>query len=439
LLAGALWYWRRDPPPAEPPLVALEDAEPEVRAAIESATAKVRREPRSAQAWGSLGKVLQAHRCDEESTVCFIEAARLDPADPRWPYLQAMQLLTIDPPEAVPLLRRAAECCERQGSDGKEVRVRLAETLFQVGQCDEASTLFEVLLANDPDNPRVRLGLGLVAYARGDDNGAVGHLNRALASGSPCARQKACEKLAAVYHRLGKDDLAADFSRRVGQLPRDTPWPDAYVEECTSLAVGRTARYAEVQRLKAAGRTEDGLKSLREMAREYPGERSQVGLGTALAEAQKYEQAEPVLRDALRLAPKHVQAHYYLSLSLYYLGERALRAGDRDKARERFGEGAEHAAQALRFKADHASAHLYRGLCLKRLEKLPDAIDSFRKAVACREERPEFHLALGEALAENRQWAEALDCLQKAVQLAPGDAKYADALARVRSEAKKTP
>jgi Flp pilus assembly protein TadD len=279
----------------------------------------------------------------------------------------------------------------------------------------------------------------MLAQARGDNETALRHLS--LAARSPCGRQKACARLAAVYQRLGKEDLAAACSLQAAQPPPDVSWPDPYVRECTSLAVGRQARYQEeVLRPKAKGRGEEGLQSMRQMAQEYPGERVQIALGMMLAEAGKFEEAEPVLRHTLELAPDDVQSHYFLSVALYHQGERALRqGGDREKAMARLREAAEHAALALKLKADYASAHLYRGLCLKQLGRPGEAISSFRMAVQCRPEQPELHLHLGEALAEQGDRTEALECLQQAAQLAPDNPKIRAALERVRNEAKKTP
>src|SRR5947208_1564349 len=62
------WYARRGP---EPPGIALQGIDPAVAAAVEDARAAVRRSPRSADAWGTLGMTLQAHQFLAEAEVCF--------------------------------------------------------------------------------------------------------------------------------------------------------------------------------------------------------------------------------------------------------------------------------------------------------------------------------------------------------------------------------
>src|SRR5437764_523279 len=79
----ALLRGRHFPPPVPAP--DLGEADPKVAAAVREAQEKVRREPRSAEAWGRLGTVLTAHDYHAEAEPCFVEAQRLDPHEPRWP------------------------------------------------------------------------------------------------------------------------------------------------------------------------------------------------------------------------------------------------------------------------------------------------------------------------------------------------------------------
>src|SRR5438128_10828552 len=81
--AGAGW-WVWPGRGRQPPDVALADVDPAVREVVRKATAEVREQPGSAPAWGRLGMVLRAHDFDDAANVCFVEAARLDAAEPRW-------------------------------------------------------------------------------------------------------------------------------------------------------------------------------------------------------------------------------------------------------------------------------------------------------------------------------------------------------------------
>src|SRR5207302_11227917 len=89
LVALLAVYLLHNRPTHEPPVVDLQGVEPRVAAAIEEARASVNHSPASAESWGRLGMVLLAHQFWEEARRCFVEAERLNRAEPRWPYFQA--------------------------------------------------------------------------------------------------------------------------------------------------------------------------------------------------------------------------------------------------------------------------------------------------------------------------------------------------------------
>src|SRR5437762_728489 len=93
ILVGALiaalgvWWSRRANPPV-PPMVDLTGVDPAVCRAVEAARTAVLQSPKSADAWGKLGMVLMCHGLPvEASKACLVQAERLDPRQPRWPYL----------------------------------------------------------------------------------------------------------------------------------------------------------------------------------------------------------------------------------------------------------------------------------------------------------------------------------------------------------------
>src|SRR5262245_59233026 len=92
-LGGLAWLcWPR--PVAGLPDVALgPGADPAIREAIEAARAAVVAAPRSPQAWGRFGMVLQAHGFEGEACTCYAEAVKRDPEEPRWHYYHALALL----------------------------------------------------------------------------------------------------------------------------------------------------------------------------------------------------------------------------------------------------------------------------------------------------------------------------------------------------------
>ena len=98
----------------------------------------LREHPSAGPAWGRLGMVLHAHVFADEAQACYAEAARLDPADPRWPYLEANIQLSRVPDAAVPGLRRAAE--QPSWDDAAERLLRAYHTAHRTSPNNGRST-----------------------------------------------------------------------------------------------------------------------------------------------------------------------------------------------------------------------------------------------------------------------------------------------------------
>src|SRR5579864_8980321 len=91
VLASGWVLWKQlhkpVPPTANPPEIPTSVHDKEIVAALERARNSVISNPNSGLAWGELGLVFLAHRFHRESDICFVEASRFDPTNPRWPYL----------------------------------------------------------------------------------------------------------------------------------------------------------------------------------------------------------------------------------------------------------------------------------------------------------------------------------------------------------------
>ena len=113
----------------KPPVVRMAGLEDEVVQALKKGYDAVHRRPLSAESWGYLGMVLHAHEFGE-AKACYLEAAKRNSSDPRWPYLTARILLGNDPEAAIPFLRKATELA----GDAEMPRLTLAEQLLERGQ-----------------------------------------------------------------------------------------------------------------------------------------------------------------------------------------------------------------------------------------------------------------------------------------------------------------
>jgi len=431
------WGWRawcRPHPVAIPEVKLSAEADPQLVEALAAATEAVRREPDSAARWGRLGMLLLANGFADESAPCLAQAERLEPDEPRWPYLQAIPLLIRDRDAALSHLRRAVELCDQKDPDNTTPRLMLAEVFLEKDEFDEVEALCRHVLEKQPDNPRAHFNFGMAALARNDLQSGIDHLTHSAAS--PFARQRSYAQLAAAYLRLGDKEASAKFSREARQAPPDLLWSDPYILDYQQLAPGRQNRLLSAEALEKQGQLREATKILMEVAEQFPDDRSYVALGVALAKLGNDAAAERLLRESLRQAPDKVNAHYALSVVLFRQGEQR-RKSDATAAAEKYRAAAASARRAVELKPDHALAYLYLGQALNALGQKKDALDAFRMAVRCRPELAEGHLQLGEALAAEGHKDEALVHLQYAVELAHRDDKRPqEALARVRDNGK---
>jgi Flp pilus assembly protein TadD len=430
LLAGGAagaWWWVRRPVPVEPPLPSdVQDAE--VRRALERARQEVLERP-DAGNWGHLGLTLLANLFDREADRCLAEAARLDPADPRWPYARGLIALKRAPEQALPLLRQAATASASWPKYRSAVRLQLAEALLERQELDEAEELFRAERRRDPGNARAALGLGLAALARGKRQAAVRYLQAARSS--PHARKTATAQLAALAGARGDADAAA-YQKEAAALADDQPWPDPLRDETMQLRVGYRRQEWEVDQLERQHRYTEAADAYLRQLKERPTARACIGAGINLARVGDYERALPLLRQGVRLDPGSPLAHYTLALALFSRAEKEwARTPGSPAAREWFREVVGHARRATELKADYARAYLFWGLALKYLGKPAAAVAPLRTGVVCRPEDFELQLALGEALLEAGQEGAATH-LENARRLDPKDPRPARALERLR-------
>jgi cytochrome c-type biogenesis protein CcmH/NrfG len=122
---------------AEPPAPDLSGSDPGVRAAVEAASARVREQPRSVEAWGELGMVLLANDFLAEARSVLARCSELAPSEARWPYLEALADLkgVPDPERAIAHLERAVKA----GGRDPLPRLRLGELLLEHGRLDGSS------------------------------------------------------------------------------------------------------------------------------------------------------------------------------------------------------------------------------------------------------------------------------------------------------------
>lgn len=428
LAIGAWFSWRWYTTPT-PPAMSFDGLGQEVRERIEAALADVRRRPRSAEAWGELSLILVANKQFEYAVPCLTQTARLDPGDPRWPYWHGR--LRQGSPEAISLLRRALTLTESPDYQSA-ILFRLARSLIEDDQLDEAAQRLEALAAIDPKSPALRYGLGLLAIARKDDAAAREHLITLL--DNPFARRHAHALLATIT----KGEEAIEYSRKAANLHADVPWITAIDADTRQYAVDPEGRLARFYELGRAGQPGEALAFLQELAAKSPDEEVCFALGYTLLSMNRLDESEAQLRKVLDFNPHNVKANLLLGIALFEKGaKRAQDPQTKEQAVRLLEQAVAAQDKALKLQPTLGKAHLNRGLALKHLGRMDESLRSIRQAVQYGANSVENHLALGETLAEAGQVDEALEHLQNAVRLADAqDARPRKALEKWQAKVK---
>lgn len=419
LVAVAIAWWRRVP---APPLVPLENIDPAVRAAVIEARTAVETAPRSAAAWGRLGMVLFVHEFSDAAQAAFAQAARLDPEEPRWPYLHG-RLLYREPERALAHLERAAKLCRDRPL---APRLKLAESLLELGRLDDAERHLRQAFAIEPQHPRVHLGLGQLALAREQWPVAVEHLLRT--SSTPFARQKSLNMLATAYRRIpGREQDAVRAAAQAQLPPPDLSFDqldDEFIQEVAQLGVGRNHRRAAARNLMTAGRLREAAPLLRSLAKDYPDDAlTRVLLAEVLLRGEDWRGAADTAEAALRVDPVAAQAHFYLGVARFELAQR--------QPNSRSDAAVEQLRRAVELKPDHGYAHNYLGRALQRAGRTAEAFAAYLDAVRCYPAFVDPHLHLADVWLDSGWALPAFIHVHQAFQAADtNDRRPAQALAR---------
>jgi tetratricopeptide (TPR) repeat protein len=132
------------------------------------------------------------------------------------------------------------------------------------------------------------------------------------------------------------------------------------------------------------------------------------GLGVALEQSGKIEEAIAHYEQALRINPDLAEAHNNLGIALAQAG--------------RMPEAIEHLEHVLRIESDYAEAHNNLGIALAQVGRMPEAIEHLEHALRIKPDDAKAHFNLGKALAQMDRVPEAIVQYEQALQITPDDA-----------------
>ncbi len=406
------WNWPETTLPVQLD-VDFSGAVPEVREAIERARDRVQLAPESGEAWGELAMLLRAHGFDRSADDAFRRAQTLDADEFRWPYLLGVSLENVDPVEAERCLRRAMALAPSRALP----RLPLAELLVAAGRSDEAATLFGEANELEPLNTRALLGLARLE----SDAGRLAEaetLCRQVEEIEPQSRMVQ-ELLARVLFRQGRRDEAERLRRRLETMPQVETSDDPFVAEVLVLRRDPNWIAVKAQTMLEQGQTQRAVEYLETVIANHPGRiRFPLQLARTLGGAGRPERAREVLERAVTEFPESAELRLVLGLVLGEMEELAAAAESFDAAIQR--------------KPDYAEAWVWRGRTLRDRMKPEEAERCFRQAIRFRPDLPDGHAELGSLLLATGRVGEAVDTLETAVDLSPGNVSWRRRLSEAR-------
>ncbi len=229
---------------------------------------------------------------------------------------------------------------------------RLAEglALHQAGRLEEAERIYEQVLAREPRNADAQQFLGLVRLRRGDVEGAVERISRAVVLNPKVGayhynlglalqrRGDAAEAMASYRRAVGLSPDLAEAHNNLGNLLRESGALEAAVESCRR-AVELRGEWAEAH----------------------------LNLGTALQTAGRFDEALASFHRALGIAPHLAEAHYNLGSTLQRQG--------------RLDDAMVSLRQAIAIKPDYGAAWNNLAAILHAHADYAGAMAAYRKAV----------------------------------------------------------
>jgi len=247
----------------------------------------------------------------------------------------------------------------------QDVRLAYARLLVSDRQYVEARTQFEILLRDLPGNPEVNLAVGLLAMQLKDYDAAEKYLKQALVSQY---RDEAMVRmyLGQLFDERGRYDEAAEW---YGSVSRGEQYIPAQIRRAVMLA------------------KQGKLSEARQHLRQVPVQNNQQRVQVVVAEAQ-------LLRDA-----------------------------------KAYGEAFELLSKALEKLPNYPDLLYDHAMAAEKLGKIDILEQDLRKLIQIKPDYAHAYNALGYTLADrSERLDEALQLIEKALELAPGDSFVMDSL-----------
>ena len=269
-------------------------------------------------------------------------------------------------------------------------RLKLALRRHREGRLQEALTLYQLVISNDPGNFEALHGAGIL-------HGQLGQYEKALRF-----------FVAAGAVRPGDFSVHYNQGKALHELKRLVEVLACY-DRALALRPGYVPAYNNRGNvLQELGRYEEALANYDQALSLKPDYvDAQINRGNVLQDLHCYEAALASYEAAIRLDPNCAEAYYNLGNALKELGrhEEVLAAYGR----------------AITLRPDYAEAYCNRGLVLHRLQRCEDALECYDKAITLKADYADAHYNRGNVLKDLRRYEDAVASFDRAIALRSWD------------------
>ncbi len=374
------------------------------------------------QAFGELGTVYHAYGLHDSAENPYLNARRLRPADPRWPYyLGHVYRQRGDVEAAVANFERALalepdDVASAHPRGDVPSRVWLARMLIERGEYAAAEPHLIHALELDPDCASALLFLGHIAAGRKQPAAAIRRYRAVLELQPEATRVH--YPLAQAYRALGDVERARAHLELRGD--RQVGLVDPLLSALAAL--GRSSRGLEQEGVELfhQRRFVEAVKLLREAVAADPDNLSaRLNLGTALGAAGDAAGAAAALEEVVRRQPGNAKAHYNL--------------GSLADQRGAAGEAVAYFQAAIAANPRYRNAYWSLANLLARSGRCAEALEPYARTVELDPSLVDVRLARARCLEQLGRYAAARESLAAARAAHPEDPRIAGALARLPS------
>jgi len=357
------------------PVLSVDGLDADVKSALLKARDEAVAQPKSAQASGKLGMVLEAHTLYQPAVPAYRRAVRLDPKDFAWRYYLALCL------EKTGQLNEALASL----SEGLRIRpdyapaiVKRAELLLKLGRFPESAAALEPFLAKNPDSPQALYFLGRVKFAQ-QDFAAADDLYRRAAQAWP-TYGSAWFGLGETSKRLGHGaETEKDYQLAETYKDHNPPGGDELYVQMMKLATGIENRLMEAKKLMNKWEFDRSSQIYKEVLQQYP---DNLDCLVNLLDIARFpnqatpEEVEDLYQRARAASPQLPEVYMYHGTALAAQGKLDAAVAELDKA--------------IQLKPNNSEAHAWLADVRERQHRPADAIEQYRIAIA---QQPDFRMA----------------------------------------------